>query len=393
MNTMLRRPAPTRHVIATGLLAVALAACQSNASPGPGTNQGDNGGAGGAGSSGDVPASLGPTSTGGTGVTGSGSPAASGGAGTADGSGTAGGGVGDGSLALEQAFETVVRDVGPSIVLIQTTEGLGSGVVYDDAGNIVTNAHVVGTEKSFKVTTSSGDTLDATLVGTFTAGDLAVIHVTGGSLKPASFGDSSQLVVGQVVLALGNPLGLQSSVTDGIISALGRTLNEEGGAALPGMIQTSAPINPGNSGGALVTLREQVVGIPTLTATDPQLGGVAPGIGFAIPSSIAADIARQLVANGEVVSSHRAYLGIRAADVQGAKGVLVFSVDPSGPAANAGVPEGVLITSIGGQPVDSSSALSSILANLQPGQAVDVTIQRRDGSSDTIKVTLGELPG
>ncbi len=300
---------------------------------------------------------------------------------------------GDAILALQQAFVSVVAKVSPSVVVVETSEGLGSGVVFDTSGDIVTNAHVVGTSTTFKVATSSGARLDATLVGSFPSDDIAVIRTKGGSLPPATFGDSSKLVVGDIVMAIGNPLGLQSSVTEGIVSALGRTVAEPGGAALPDVIQTSAPINPGNSGGALVDLSGQVIGIPTLTATDPQIGGAAAGIGFAVSSNMAKDIATQLIEHGKVVSSHRAYLGIRAANVLGAQGVLVFSVDASGPAAKAGIPADVLITSIDGQPTPDQSTLATVLAGLTPGQTVAVVIERQDGTTQTYQVTLGELPG
>jgi S1-C subfamily serine protease len=277
-------------------------------------------------------------------------------------------------------------------VLIETAGGLGSGVVYDTDGNIVTNAHVVGDATEFKVTASDGRQLAATLVGSFPVDDLAVIRAEQGDLPPATFGDSSHLEVGRVVLAIGNPLGLQSSVTEGIISATGRTLVEPGGAALPNLLQTSAAINPGNSGGALVDLSGAVVGIPTLAARDPGMGGAAPGIGFAIPSNTAKEIARQFVEDGEVVSSHRAYLGIQAASVRDAPGVLVYSVDEAGPAARAGIKAGELIVEIDGRPTPDPAALATILAELQPGQTVNVRLLDRDGSTRDVSVTLGELP-
>ena len=286
-----------------------------------------------------------------------------------------------------------MTSVSPAVVVIETSEGLGSGVVLDDQGDIVTNAHVVGTATTFSIATADGSRLDGTLVGTFPPDDVAVVKASSGKLTKAQFGDSSALKVGQIVLAIGNPLGLQSSVTEGIVSALGRTVSEPSGAALPGVIQTSAPINPGNSGGALVDLAGQVVGIPTLAATDPQLGGSAPGIGFAVPSNIATDIARQLIQSGKVTSSHRAYLGVQIASVTNANGVLVFSVESGGPAAKAGIPENVLITAIAGKPTPDPSALAAVLAGLEPGQTVDVEITKRDGSTSTVKVTLGELPG
>jgi putative serine protease PepD len=179
------------------------------------------------------------------------------------------------ALALQQQFVQVVKQVGPSVVLIQTDQGLGSGIVFDAKGNVVTNHHVVANAGSFRVTLANGTRYGAQLVGSFPADDLAVLHIDAGGLQPAAFADSSRLQVGDVTLAIGNPLGLQSSVTEGIVSALGRTVNEDDGVALPNVIQTSAAINPGNSGGALVDLQGQVIGIPTLAATDPQLGGSA----------------------------------------------------------------------------------------------------------------------
>ncbi len=201
------------------------------------------------------------------------------------------------------------------------------------------------------------------------------------------------LRVGQIVMAVGNPLGLQTSVTQGIVSALGRTVTEPGGVTLPGTIQTSAAINPGNSGGALVDIHGDVVGIPTLAAVDQQIGGSAPGIGFAIPSNDAKDFAGQLIASGKVTSSHRAYLGIRAANVMGAQGVLVYGIDAGGPAAVAGIQTGELIVSIDSKPTPDSNTLSVVLAGLEPGQTVPVVVMKSAGSQVTVQVTLGQIPG
>jgi putative serine protease PepD len=189
-----------------------------------------------------------------------------------------------GGVPLQQDYVNAIRRVLPSVVEIKTASGLGSGVVYDTNGHIVTNAHVVGSATSFQVVLAgSVRPLPARLVGSYPPDDLAVIKLTGAAhLVPARFADSSKVRVGDIVLAMGNPLGLASSVTDGIVSATGRTVGEPAeagkpGATLPDVIQTSAAINPGNSGGALVNLADQVVGIPTLAATDQQLGGAAPG--------------------------------------------------------------------------------------------------------------------
>ncbi len=205
--------------------------------------------------------------------------------------------------ALQKDFVGVVGNVMPSVVVIETTSGLGSGIVFDAKGDIVTNDHVVAGSTRFTVTLADGQKLAGTLVGTYPAGDLAVIHVTGTDLKPATFGDSSRLVAGDIVLAVGSPLGLQGSVTQGIVSAIGRKVPESKTVTLPDVIQTSAEINPGNSGGALVDLAGEVVGIPTLTALDPELGNTAAaGIGFAIPSNVVTDVAGQLIAHGRVVT-------------------------------------------------------------------------------------------
>lgn len=197
--------------------------------------------------------------------------------------------------ALQRQFVQVVQRVSPSVVLIRTDKGLGSGIVYDSGGDIVTNNHVVTGARKLEVVLADGNEYPARLVGTSTAQDLAVMHVVADGLRPAVFTDSAQLAVGDIALAIGNPLGLQSSATEGIVSALDRTVSEDNGVTLTGAIQTSAPINPGNSGGALVNLDGRVVGIPTLAATDPQLGGEAPGIGFAIPSNTVRAVATRLI--------------------------------------------------------------------------------------------------
>jgi putative serine protease PepD len=213
------------------------------------------------------------------------------------------------SSGLQSSFVSTVQKVLPSVVEIETSTDLGSGIVFDNAGDIVTNDHVVGTATSFSVRVNGSKTpLSATLVGTYPASDLAVIRAKSTTpLTPAKFNTTGTLQIGDVVLAMGNPLGLKGSVSEGIISATGRTVTEptgqgSPGATLTGVIQTSAAINPGNSGGALVNLAGDVVGIPTLTATDSQIGGAAPGIGFAIPSSTVTAVAQQLIISGHVTS-------------------------------------------------------------------------------------------
>jgi S1-C subfamily serine protease len=298
--------------------------------------------------------------------------------------------------ALQDTFTRVAKTVLPQVVQIRTDSGLGSGVVFDSTGNIVTNAHVVANSTTFQVTLSTGKTYTASLVGTFVADDLAVVKLDNPppDLKVATFADSSKLQVGDLVMAVGNPLGLQSSVTEGIVSATGRTVSEGNGVTIPDSIQTSAAINPGNSGGALVDLNANVVGIPTLAAVDPQLGGgAAPGIGFAIPSNTVRDIAQQLIANhGKVTNTHRAYLGVRVATVTGG-GVVLARVDPGGPADKAGLKAGDVIIQVNGHDTPDAAALQEILATLKPGDVAKVTVIRSDGSQQTVNVTLGELPG
>jgi len=297
------------------------------------------------------------------------------------------------ATALQTAYERVVKAVSPSVVQIETAAGLGSGIVLDRQGDIVTNAHVVGSARSFTVTFADGHRATASLVGAFQPDDLAVIKVASAGVPPAVFADSSKVKVGQLAIAIGNPLGFRSSVTEGIVSAVGRTVPEQNGVVLPNVLQTSAPINPGNSGGALVDISGRVIGIPTLAAADPELGSTAAGIGFAIPSSTVKDIASQLAASGKVTNSHRAYLGVRVGDTSDTSGVYVGEVTAGAPAAKAGIKVGDVIVSIAGKPTPTSTDLSSVLARLKPGQTVQVAVVHQDGSKATVSLTLGDYPG
>ena len=200
------------------------------------------------------------------------------------------------AFALQQQYVDVVARVSPSVVQIRTSDGLGSGIVFDTDGHIVTNNHVVDGARAFEVVLPDGAQYSARLVGKLPNVDLAVLSIGATAVHPAEFADSDDLAVGDIALAIGNPLGLQSSVTEGIVSALGRTVSEDNnGVTLTDTIQTSAAINPGNSGGALVNLQGQVIGIPTLAATDPPPGGEAPGIGFAISSNTVRAAVTQLL--------------------------------------------------------------------------------------------------
>jgi S1-C subfamily serine protease len=302
----------------------------------------------------------------------------------------------DSALSLQADYNRVVKEVRPAVVEIATTTGLGSGIVYDHKGDIVTNAHVVGDSKTFNVTLASGKQVDAILVGTYPAGDLAVIRTNSiKDLRVATFADSSKSSVGDIVLAMGSPLGLSSSVTEGIVSANGRDVPESEGVVLPDLIQTSAPINPGNSGGALVNLTGHVIGIPTLAASNGETGGAAAGIGFAIPSNTVRAIAPQLIAHGKVTRAGRAALGITggtATDASGNPiGVAVASVVTGGPASRAGIVEGELITAIDGTEVTQLNELAALLSELKPGLTTKVSVISQAGDQRIVSVKLGDL--
>ena len=308
---------------------------------------------------------------------------------------------------IETVREAVIAKVRPAVVEVNVTtssgNALGSGVIIDSRGYIVTNNHVVNGANTIQVVLIDGKQLSAQLAGTDPSDDLAILKITppAGGLTVATLGDSSKLRVGQDVLAIGNPLGITQTVTNGIISALGRTVSEgQGGATLPNAIQTDAPINPGNSGGALVDLQGNLVGIPTLAAIDPEFGAPASGVGFAIPSNRVKLIAEQIIATGKVTHTGRTALGIRAADVDPTvaaqnnlsvnRGALIVSVNPNGAAAQAGLQAGDVIVQIDNQAVNDTSSLTNALANKNPGDTVSVKIYRGNQQL-TINAKLGEL--
>ncbi|MCF3963862.1 S1C family serine protease [Streptomyces fuscigenes] len=307
---------------------------------------------------------------------------------------------------LQTDYQNTIKNVLPSVVQIEAGNALGSGIVYDDRGHIVTNAHVVGSKKSFRVTVATREQpLTARLVSSFPQQDLAVIKLDSvpQGLKGAKFGTSSKVGVGQIVLAMGSPLGLSSSVTQGIVSAVGRTVTESSGqsggtgATIANLVQTSAAINPGNSGGALVDLNSEVIGIPTLAATDPDIGSggsAAPGIGFAIPVSTVKTVADQIIKNGKVTHSGRAALGITGRTVLGTdlqpSGVAIVSTTKSGGARAAGLKAGDIIVRVGSVRITDIASLSEVLAGEKPGRQVTVTYLR-GGSSKKAKVKLSEM--
>jgi S1-C subfamily serine protease len=303
---------------------------------------------------------------------------------------------------LQRQYEATISKALPSVVEIDAGKTTGSGVVFDRKGDIVTNAHVVGTLKKFDVRASvTSSPLQARLVGVFTPDDLAVIRVAkgAGDLRPVRWADSSKAQIGQIVLAIGSPYGLIDSVTQGIVSATGRTVS---GPTIPGQpptvisdaVQTSAAINPGNSGGALVLLSGYVLGIPTLTATDPEIGGSADGIGFAIPSNTAVDIARQLIEHGKVTRSDRASLEIEGETHVNSSdkpdGVTVDTAKPGGAAAKAGIKAGDVIAGVAGEQTADIAELENVLTRYLPGNRVKVELLR-NGSPREVLVTLGNL--
>ncbi len=300
-----------------------------------------------------------------------------------------------GSGALNQFQDTlrkIATQVSPSVVEINVGNGIGSGVVLDGRGDIVTNAHVVSGASVITIIAFDGRQYPASLVGSYAQNDLAVIRADAGSLKAAAFGDSSKVQTGDVVLAIGAPFGLTDTVTEGIVSATGRTQSEGSGVTLTDLIQTTAGINPGNSGGALVNISGQVIGIPTLSGSDRQpQSQPSENIGFAIPSNQVIDITNQLIGSGTVTHTNRAYLGITTRD-DTSGGANVQSVVAGGPADKAGIQAGWTITDIGGHAVPDTNAVSQVLSGYKPGDTVKVTLRSATGQTKTVTVTLGERP-
>jgi serine protease Do len=273
--------------------------------------------------------------------------------------------------------------------------GSGSGVVIDTKGYILTNNHVVGDADDIKVQFIDGKELPAKIVGTDSRSDLAVIRVEAKdyALKAAKLGDSEKLLVGEWVMAIGNPFGLDHTVTVGVISAKGRSGIGENRGSYQDFLQTDASINPGNSGGPLVNLSGEVIGINTAI-----LGpGGNIGIGFAVPSDMAKPIVSELLTSGKV---HRPYLGIsmqpyesEMAKAMGApeKGALVGGLNAGGPAEKAGVRRGDVITKVDGKPISNSRDVQRQVLTHRVGDAVSLEVWR-DGKLLTVSAKAGELP-
>jgi putative serine protease PepD len=304
----------------------------------------------------------------------------------------------------QQDYVRVVKELLPSVVQIDAGQQTGSGVVFDSAGDIVTNAHVVGHARTVEVFVSAtSGPLTAHLVGRFLPDDLAVVRVTAhrSALRPARWANSDQAQVGQFVLAMGAPYGLIDSVTQGIVSATGRTVTGPTITGQPPMVitdavQTSAAINPGNSGGALVLLSGAVLGIPTLAAKDPALGHDVSGIGFAIPSNTVRDIASQLIRAGHVTRSDRASLQITgstyASKSGSGTGVSVDFALRAGAARAAGIRAGDVITGLGRTKTSDLAELDYQLIYYRPGEKAAVHVLR-DGRPKVFTVRLGSLGG
>ena len=287
------------------------------------------------------------------------------------------------------SLASIASDVAPSVVSIQIGRAGGSGVVMSADGYIITNAHVVEVASGDRVSVrfSDGEVAQATVVGADARSDVAVIHVNGVSgLSPARFGESSDVLVGDTVLALGSPLGFDGSVTQGIISALDRTLEPErpGQPPLSGLLQTDAAINRGNSGGALVNLAGEVIGINTAIAVQNRDDGFL-GVGFAVPSDRATNVAERLIAGEEV---RHAFLGVRVASAQDG-GALVGEVSPGSPAAEAGLREGDIVVRLGDRRITDANDLVSAVQAAEVGQTLEIEFQR-DGVPQTASVTLVE---
>jgi S1-C subfamily serine protease len=294
--------------------------------------------------------------------------------------------------AYSRAVTRAVEEVGPSVVNIeshasrttgrrrgQDRGGTGSGFIFTPDGLVLTNSHVVHGSSYIEVTLQDGRHVIATLVGDDPDTDLAVIRISGDELRPARLGDSESLKPGQLVIAIGNPLGFQASVTAGVVSALGRSLRSRSGRRMENIIQTDAALNPGNSGGPLVSSRGEVVGVNTAMIQPAQ------NLCFAIPSNTARWVASRLIQHGRI---RRAYLGLAGETVRLQRrrvvelqlptqtGVLVLHVENGSPAHRAGLAEGDLILAFGKEPVGGIDDLHRLLTEPRIGEATPVTLLR-----------------
>ncbi len=265
----------------------------------------------------------------------------------------------------------------------QSGTAQGTGFIYDTKGDIVTNDHVVSGSSSVSVKLSDGSVYKATIVGTDPSTDLAVLHIDAPSSKlvPLALADSSKVAIGDGVVAIGNPFGLDGSVTSGIVSALNREIVAPDNTPIEGAIQTDAAINHGNSGGPLLDLEGKVIGVTSQIQSD---SGGNDGVGFAVPSNTVTSIATQLIATGK---AQHALLGV-SVKTAASGGVTVSSVSTGSAADSAGVKTGDVITAVDGTKVATAEKLRAIIAGHKPGDSITLTIDRA-GSSKTLTATLG----
>lgn len=289
----------------------------------------------------------------------------------------------------------LVQEVEPSVVAVLRDGGEGSGVVYDDEGHVVTNHHVVAGADAVTVQLADGTRLDAEVVASDPLTDLAVLRIERSDLPPARFADTLPEVAESVV-AIGNPLGFENTVTAGIISGLHRNVpGGQGRAPLVDLLQTDAPISPGSSGGALVGADGEVLGI-NVAYLPPQAGAVS--IGFAVPAPTVTDVVAELIEEGEV---DHAFLGVRPAPltpqirqrlgVEVEAGVLVIAVVADSPAREAGLEPGDLITAVDDETLRGVEELTAALRRREPGEEITLTVLR-DGEERQVDVELGERP-
>jgi serine protease Do len=308
------------------------------------------------------------------------------------------------SVEVKTDVTDAVSTVGPSVVTVvnhlsgQST-ATGSGVIISDQGHVVTNNHVVEGARSLEIVLADGETLEGQLVGTDPFSDLAVIRANGDLPAPAVWGNSDALAPGEPVVAIGSPLGnFVNTVTAGVISATGRSIDTGSGYQLQDMIQTDAAINEGNSGGPLVNMAGQVVGINSLIVRGGGLGPQAEGLGFAIASNTARAVTQQLMDHGKVA---RPYFGVQWRWITPAVasqfglpvdyGAFVTEVVPGSPAANVGILRGDILTAMGGQSIDPDNPFINLLYEYEPGDQVSVSLVR-DGQELTKDVVLVERP-
>jgi S1-C subfamily serine protease len=295
-----------------------------------------------------------------------------------------------------ERIPSIVRTVEPSVVAIVVDGGEGSGVVWDDDGAIVTNNHVVAGNERVEVVLASGASLEGEVEATDPLSDLAVVRVDGDGLPAARFAEALP-EVGELAIAMGNPLGFEQSVTAGIVSGLNRSIPSGGRTpALVELIQTDAAISPGNSGGALVNGDGEVIGINVAYLPPQETGAVS--LGFAIPSTVARSVVTQLLENGEV---RRAYLGVdvnqvtpelaEAFGLSVEEGVALEQVFAGTGADEAGLRGGDVIVEIEGEPTPTVEDLYARLRDFQPGDRVTVVVARGD-ERESLEVTLGERP-